>query len=127
LAAGAQTVAVTFISPWMGGDPVSETQFNRVTVNIRNVGGTTAGLVSWKLAFRTPNVDFATAAAMTVSGSSGTFADALTKAEMPGLNAQGRAIQVKLTNDTTGNPATRATLDTVTVHGANADADWQRR
>jgi len=127
VAAGAQMVPVTADSPWLGGDPIEESQFNRVAVNIRNVGGGTAGLVTWKLAFRTPNGDFSTPVAMVVAGTSGTFADALTKAEMPGLNAQGRAMQVRLTNDTSGNTATRATLDTITILAQNADADYARR
>lgn len=127
LAAGSQMVPVQVDTPWLGGDAIEESQFNRVAVGIRNVGGTTAGLVAWKLAFRTPNVDFATAAAMTVSGTSATFANAVTKAETPGLNAQGRAIQFRFTNDTSGNTDTRATFDTVTVLAVPGDADYARR
>lgn len=130
---GSVTVSVTVRTPKVGGDPLLEKTFQRVTVGTRNVGGTTAGVTLWQGQYIGPYDTALTAAvALRIGNSatvptSATFAGACLKAELQGINGKGRYLQVTLTNNTAGAPATRATLDTVTVQAMPEDADMARR
>lgn len=117
-AASTLTVAGIVNPPKTGGDPLIEKRFLRLTVGQRNIGGA-SGLASLKAAYRGPNgTGYSTAAAMTAPG--GSYDGATVKAER-GIDVTGRWCQVQITNDTTGNPQTRFTLDTVTLSGVTVD------
>lgn len=127
------TVQGSVSTPLMGGDPKLEKHFDRIIAGIRNVGGATTGYPSVKLQYRTAYADYTAAAAMTFSGTGHagfvTYDGATYKVESAGkLNRQAsRYIQCKFTNDVTGNPATRFTLDTVTVVATPTDQRTERR
>lgn len=133
VAAGAATIPVTIETPKIGNDVRIERSFGRLTVGTRNVGGTTAGITKWKSQYKGPySTAYTSAEAMylgpaTTVPSTMTLDGACVKAEQPGVSCIGRWIQVKLTNDTTSNPATRATCDQVTVDAVAADSDYTRR
>lgn len=125
LSAGASTVGVIVEGPKAMGDPKQQKKFNRLIVETRNVGGGAAGQTAWKAQWRNSGVDYATARAMPVATNTQTDGTSV-KADLEGIQAQGRYLQVKLTNDVTGNPLTRATFDTLTIVAEQADDDRLR-
>lgn len=123
LAAGDQTVAVTLETQKIGGHVVLQKAFYRVDVGYRNVGGYTT---SYKLQYRTPYGNYAAAKAMNQPTQGNTFDKDTVKAVFK-TDGLGRWVQYKFTNDTTGNPTARFTLDTVTASGAMDTDDFQSR
>lgn len=129
LAAGDVTVPVIVETPKLGGDVQKEKTFSRMTVASRNVGGTTAGVTLWKSQIKGPTSTAYTSADLMWLGNLQSVPATMTldgnavKAEQKGLNLRGRWLQAKFTNDTTGNPATRATFDTLTLVAAERGSD----
>jgi len=131
---GSITVATTVRTPKAGGDTMQEKNFSRVVVNHRNVGGTTAGITRWKVAYQgTGETGFSTATAMLMAGSTTiptgwTQSGGCYKSEAVGIApVQSRWVQYQFTNDTSQSSATRATMDQVTILGAITDTDYSRR
>lgn len=129
VAAGAQTIPVIVESAKVGGDVRTEKTFSRVVVASRNVGGTTAGVTLWKSQHKGPYATAYSSADTMWLGNGQTVPSTMTldgnavKADQAGLNLRGRWAQFKFTNDTTGNPVTRATFDTLTVVATERGAD----
>ena len=123
LAAGEQTVPVIVESQKIGGHVTVQKNWTRADVGYRNVGGYTT---TYKVQYRTPYADYGTTAAMNQPAQANTYAKGTVKAQYT-LNGTGRWVQLKFTNDTTGNPTARFTLDTVTVSGSLDSDDIQAR
>lgn len=118
LAGTTLTVAGTVTPPKMGGDALTEKRFNRVSIGQRNIGGTN-GLAQLNVTERGPYTS-SWSAPKAVKAPGGSYDQASVKAEY-GIDITGRWAQVQITNDTTGNPQTRFTVDTVTMTGNLVD------
>lgn len=137
------TVQGIVTTPKLGGDPLIEKRFTRLSVGTRNVGGFIFGVEAetgdvlltesggtiltesgWDglalvtVAEQGPYASYGAFQAMTTPG--GSYAGASTKAER-GVNVTGRWAQFQLTNDVSDGPLARFTVDTVTVTGVTVD------
>lgn len=118
-ATGVETVPWSVTSPKIGGDPLVEKRFKRLTVGQRNIGGTN-GLSLLAVEQRDANTDWTAIKPMSPPG--GSYDGAATKAEY-GINRTGRWCQFRISNapTVTANTMTRGSIDTITVQGSIVD------